>query len=306
MSCQKISKLLKYSFLFSFPLIIVACTKQTTVDPQPSADSSQEQLVQAHQRQVETLKAEIERLEKLVAFDPFTRVRESRNASDFVRTFSNSELQDFEKLYKQSIWFPEYTFEEYLKVTYLVSDMVMQSALNEPNGLVSMELPAHYGITEAYVRNSISEELEPTESEIRAVYEEFKNENSAPPKVRIRLILVQTEADADKIVTDLRAGSDFGQLAMENSQHTSRDSGGNIEPFERGTYQPELEDTAFSMSPGEIAKVKTDRGVFVIQKISTIENQIPTLEEERDRIYRQLKEEKKRVALQSFAQQLNL
>jgi parvulin-like peptidyl-prolyl isomerase len=75
--------------------------------------------------------------------------------------------------------------------------------------------------------------------------------------VHARHILVGTQEEAEAILAQLQDGADFDTLARTYSLDVStRDRGGDLGFFPQGLLlAPELEETAFSLAPGEISEV---------------------------------------------------
>jgi parvulin-like peptidyl-prolyl isomerase len=76
-------------------------------------------------------------------------------------------------------------------------------------------------------------------------------------QVHARHILVDSQATAQALLAQIKAGADFEQIARQSSQDTlTRDSGGDLGWFARGTLPAkEVEDAAFALQPGEISGV---------------------------------------------------
>ena len=74
---------------------------------------------------------------------------------------------------------------------------------------------------------------------------------------------------AQGLLSQLRAGADFAQLARENSQDpVSAAAGGDLGFFGRGKMMPEFEQAAFALKPGELSElVVTPFGYHVIRGI---------------------------------------
>ncbi|UCC76480.1 MAG: peptidylprolyl isomerase [Anaerolineales bacterium] len=79
-------------------------------------------------------------------------------------------------------------------------------------------------------------------------------------------ILVETEAEAKEILSQLISGAEFAALAMEHStDEANRDAGGEIGWFPRGVMVKEFEDAAFALEPGETSGiVQTEYGYHII------------------------------------------
>ena len=83
-----------------------------------------------------------------------------------------------------------------------------------------------------------------------------------------RHILVQTEDEAQGVLTELQAGEDFAALARERSQdENTKEAGGDLGFFHRGQLlAPEVEEAAFALQPGQISGVvRSQFGYHVVQ-----------------------------------------
>jgi peptidyl-prolyl cis-trans isomerase C len=106
-----------------------------------------------------------------------------------------------------------------------------------------------------------------TEQAIRARYDrEFAN-RPASEEVRARHILVTTEAEARKVLEELRHGADFAALARAVSKDPDASKGGDLGFFRREQVWPGFADVAFSLQPGQVAPdpVKNEFGWHVIK-----------------------------------------
>lgn len=140
-----------------------------------------------------------------------------------------------------------------------------------------------------------------TEREIQARYERDAASYTIPARVSIRLILVQTRAEADEVLSRLDDGEEFAEVAAEVSTHPSSAEGGRIDPFSRGTWNSQmLEDLAFSLKPGETGSVEAPQGYFVIKKVADSEQSMVPLDQVRGTIEQTLREEKRARARQQL------
>ncbi len=88
--------------------------------------------------------------------------------------------------------------------------------------------------------------------------------------VHARHILVNTQQQAEEVLARLTAGEDFAALAAEYSVDvTTRDIGGDLGWFPRGgLLVPEVEEIAFSMTPGQTSGVVPSAwGFHVVQTL---------------------------------------
>lgn len=81
-------------------------------------------------------------------------------------------------------------------------------------------------------------------------------------------ILVETEEEAQEVITRLEAGEDFSAVALEVSTDTgSGANGGDLGWFGRGRMVPEFEEAAFNLEIGEISDpIQSDFGWHIILK----------------------------------------
>jgi peptidyl-prolyl cis-trans isomerase SurA len=120
--------------------------------------------------------------------------------------------------------------------------------------------------------------IQPTETQMRAWWDENKGQTQRrPANVSFRQIVILPRPDssarargratAESLLVALRGGADFAELARRRSTDAAtRDSGGSLGWFRRGTMVKAFEETAFRLKPGEISDiVETDFGYHIIQ-----------------------------------------
>jgi len=119
------------------------------------------------------------------------------------------------------------------------------------------------------------------EDQLRALYEVnilrqklmdviTANTPHSQDEVWARHILVADEATANAVRQRLINGEDFAKVAAEVSTDTAtKDKGGDLGWFARGTMVPEFDAAAFTLKVGEISQpVKTQFGYHIIQVLA--------------------------------------
>ncbi len=128
------------------------------------------------------------------------------------------------------------------------------------------------------VMMQMSGKPKPTDKEINEFYQKNKDKFKMPESVHVRHILVAKTADDDEKIKaekkakaeDLRrqllAGANFAEIAKNNSDCPSKETGGDLGVFTRGEMVKQFEDAAFSQEVNAIGPVvETEYGFHIIQ-----------------------------------------
>ncbi|MEM9031705.1 MAG: peptidylprolyl isomerase [Pseudomonadota bacterium] len=131
-----------------------------------------------------------------------------------------------------------------------------------------------------------------TDEAIEAAYLARYAEAEPDEEFNAAHILVETEAEAQNLVTQLAEGGDFGELARENSTGPSGPNGGDLGWFSKGMMVPEFEAAVIALEPGAISQpVQTQFGWHVIQLNEVRQKDTPTLDDVREELIQQLQRE---------------
>ncbi len=85
------------------------------------------------------------------------------------------------------------------------------------------------------------------------------------PVAAARHILVATEAECQKLKTDIEAGADFGEVAKKHSTCPSSREGGALGTFKPGQMVKEFDTVVFNGALGVVhGPVKTQFGYHLI------------------------------------------
>jgi peptidyl-prolyl cis-trans isomerase C len=156
-----------------------------------------------------------------------------------------------------------------------------------------------------------------TDREIATFYEENRDTFALPEQVRARHILLafseedtpETKAfkrgEAEQLRSRILQGGDFNALAAEHSDCPSKSRGGDLGFFERGAMVAAFEDTAFSLSPGEVSSVvETPFGYHLIKVSERKAARTLSLEEATPQITENLQGAKESQEVSKFLQGL--
>ncbi len=139
-------------------------------------------------------------------------------------------------------------------------------------------------------RDEVGQKLQITEEEARQYYLAHRQEFAEPASVTVREILIEVPAEknaqgqpavnvaredeakekATQVRARLKAGEDFGKVAAEVSDSSSKANGGLIGPLPMAQLSTQLQQMFEKMKPGDITDpIRTPRG-FQILKLETI------------------------------------
>jgi peptidyl-prolyl cis-trans isomerase D len=142
-------------------------------------------------------------------------------------------------------------------------------------------------------------QINPTDAELRKIYEQRHEEFKSPAGAHILHILIKVDpgaplaadaeakAKADSIVKQLRAGADFGKLAQANSgDPSSASKGGDMGWVDKGTTVPPFDTAAFSMPLNTLSDPirTTEFGYHIIKVLERRSDGYRPFEEVRDRL----------------------
>ena len=142
----------------------------------------------------------------------------------------------------------------------------------------------------------LSKEIGPsvTDEAVRARYDQQIAGKPGSEEVHARHILVDDEATAKKIISQLKGGADFAALAKQYSKDPSgAKQGGDLGFFKQSDMVPEFSKAAFALQPGQVSDmpVHTQFGWHVIQVMERRKAPPPSFEEARDELRQQMIQE---------------
>jgi peptidyl-prolyl cis-trans isomerase D len=155
-----------------------------------------------------------------------------------------------------------------------------------------------------------------TEDEMKIYYQAHVDTYKVQDRAHIAHILFKTVGKTDAEVAEIRKkaedvlnkakhGSNFADLAKQNSEDTTKDKGGDLDWIVRGQTVPEFESAAFNLPKGAISDlVKTQYGFHIIQVIDRQTARTQTFDEVKPAIEAQLRQEKAEQLGQTLSTQI--
>ena len=108
-------------------------------------------------------------------------------------------------------------------------------------------------------------ELAIDDAEVEAYFMDNKDLLDKPAMRRASHILVETEEEAEDLLTQLQEGADFAELAKEHSLDGSAPVGGDLGFFPKGVMVEEFEDAVWALEVGELSDiVETQYGFHIV------------------------------------------
>ena len=139
---------------------------------------------------------------------------------------------------------------------------------------------------------------DPSPQEIAAYYQAHRGDFARPERVRLRQILTQDHATAERALRELAGGADFAQLSRQLSQDPGAASGGFQGELSRQDLPPAFAEVIFSLEPGEVSRlVPAEYGFHIFQVVARSQAEVVPLEEARDEITQRLRQERADRAL---------
>jgi len=159
-------------------------------------------------------------------------------------------------------------------------------------------LQAEY-LAREYFRRYLAKTPPPSEETLITYYKDNLSEFKPPEEIKARHILVKTEAQANKILDELKSGKDFIELAKKNSIDPAAANGGKLELpdgrdwLPKGAFEKSFEHTLFKIPQGQFGgPIKTQFGWHIVKVEDKRQPETPSFVQVRSQIKNKLEEQK--------------
>jgi len=148
-------------------------------------------------------------------------------------------------------------------------------------------------IISAMRAKKVSQEIVISPYKIENHYLAHQDDFKVGDQVKLRMIVLNKNSDddqsaprmAEEILTQIKQGASFGQMASVYSQGSQRSEGGDWGWVERSVLRKELADVAFSLQPGQMSGViDTPQACYLMLVEATRPAHVKPLSEVRDDI----------------------
>lgn len=191
-------------------------------------------------------------------------------------------LQYLQENILENMIFERIIYQEALKNNLTVDDVELDELMTEYKSFFGDEQAyadflTSNNMNEEFLKNSLRtdeviqkyvdfymESLVISEEELIKYYEENVDKFVS---VKARHILVNSMEEAEDILTQIKNGADFSELAIAFSQDTtSAVNGGDLGYFYKGQMVPTFEEAAFNLEIGEVSEIiPSDFGFHIIK-----------------------------------------
>jgi peptidyl-prolyl cis-trans isomerase C len=198
--------------------------------------------------------------------------------------------------------------------TMVVRDLILQQAKKDgiekdPAVEARLEDLKKRVIVEAFLKKKVEQGANITDAEMKDFYNKNLDKFKTGEQIRASHILVKSEAEAKDILSQLKKGASFEDLAKKYSVDGAAPKGGDLGWFSKGSMIPDFEQVAFGMKPGETSGiVKTKFGYHIIKvtgkrpagtrSFEEVKDQIKAalLPQKQQEVFKKLKEDLKKDA----------
>jgi parvulin-like peptidyl-prolyl isomerase len=143
--------------------------------------------------------------------------------------------------------------------------------------------------------DKLTKDVKVSDKEAKDYYNKNKAQFDVSDSVEVQHILDQKIEDANKVIKELKAGADFGELAKKYSiDPGSKDNGGKYPMTPVTNYVPEFSKASMGLEPGKFTEkpVKTNYGYHIIKLLAKEKARKSTFEQAKSKIKEQLIDKK--------------
>ncbi len=154
--------------------------------------------------------------------------------------------------------------------------------------------------------NKVLADVTVTDEDVKKYYDDNSSMFINPPTVSAKHILVKTEEEATSIKEEIANGLAFEEAAKKYSTCPSKEQGGSLGNFGKGSMVPEFEKVAFESEVGKVSEpVKTQFGYHLILVEDKTESTTVPFDQVKDAVLKQLINERQQNKYLEMIKQLS-
>src|SRR5487761_692062 len=171
-------------------------------------------------------------------------------------------------------------------------------------------------LTQKVISQEVGSTVRIGSDEVQKYYDAHKNEFVKPEEVDLSVIFFSTEnktpeevaairKKAEGVLTRLKSGDDFGQIAKRVSEGPTSSDGGELGTFKRGELAPDLEKAVFSLKKGDLTDIiHTTNGLQILRVNQHFNAGLQPLSKVEQEVENALYEQKIQPAMRKYLAQL--
>jgi parvulin-like peptidyl-prolyl isomerase len=202
-----------------------------------------------------------------------------------------------------------------LAQTIALGDLAREKGLDKRKDVQEMmELTIDNLLANVLVKEEVVDKVTVSDTDAKKNYEDHLALYKTPAKARVRHILIKAEKSAstdvkkkarertEEVLKKIKAGEDFGKLAVEYSDDPmSQAKGGDLGFVEKGQIVKMFDEAAFKLNPGEVSDIiESSYGFHIIRMEEKKEEVIQPFESVKDKVTAKLREEIKTEKIKEF------
>jgi len=189
--------------------------------------------------------------------------------------------------------------DEVVSFTLFAEAAKTQGIDNEPNVAARLSYVQTEYLAREYFRRQLEKNAPVSEDELMAFYREHLSEFKPPEEIQARHILVKTEAQANKILEQIKGGAEFAELAKKFSIDPAAAKGGKLELLDgrdwlpKGSFEKSFEHAIFKIPEGQVGgPIKTQFGWHIVKVDDRRQPETPAFVQVRGAIKNRLQDQK--------------
>jgi peptidyl-prolyl cis-trans isomerase SurA len=167
------------------------------------------------------------------------------------------------------------------------------------------------------LRREVYSKIAIEEQELRAWYEDHREDYRQAPRFRIRELVLSkgvsseeqatNKATIAKIREEIKKGTPFENLVKTYSISTSRSTGGDLGWLPKGVLHASIENAALALKPDQVSDaLETDKNTYFVQLIEAQIDTIKPFPDVRAQILEKLQEPKAQNAIENYLNGLRI